>query len=138
MSGCVLRVLGDSFRAEESVRRTRLAPYTVFVKGEPSRSKRRRHSTSGFNCDVSSSESLSEQISDAKQFLVNNWSDLEQLCKDKSVESMFLDFAYECRLGESVHVQRDYFPADFLLSLGQLGLGVTLSLFPSLSETNEE
>jgi hypothetical protein len=132
----MLRVLGDSFQPREFLKGTGLMPCSVFVKGDTSESRRRPSQTSGFNCAVSSdSASFEKQVEDALAFFKANSTDLERLHLRKDIESMYLDFAYECRLDdEVVAVQREYLPVELLRRAGELGLGIALTHLPSRQE----
>jgi hypothetical protein len=91
----------------------------------------------GFSCDVSKKEwvDVKWQIEDAYQFLLKHESELMALVTDCRVDDIRLDLPYYCRLDEQIFVQCDYFPANFLRLVGELGVGLELSLyFPAQAE----
>ena len=138
MDQCVIRVLGDEFDPERFLMTTTLTPSSVFRKGEQRSGRRRPATTSGFTCDVGAGE-LEEQIRLASEFISRHSSDLRLLSTITTVESFFVDFAYDCRLDdESVMVQRDFLPVDFIRLAGDVGIAVCLSLSkPVFDDTHE-
>lgn len=138
MPCCMLRVLGDSFSADSFLANARLPVSSQFTKGGRSHMRSRTSSTSGFNCEVSTAETLSEQVKDAMKFLEQFQDDLARIAAIPTVESFYLDFGYDCRLNDSdVIVQKDFLPAELLRLVGLLGMGVCLTLFPALKPEHD-
>ena len=136
MTGCFLRVLGDAFDPESFLQTAKLSSFSVFRKGYLSGRQPRPHQTSGFSCEVSSSDTnLQTQINEAIKFIRRYRDDLIRLRNDATVESCYLDFANDCRLNElTVCVQRDFLPSELLFAAGECGLGICLTQFPTLSD----
>lgn len=129
MDQCVIRVLGDEFDSERFLSTTTLTPSSIFRKGELRLGRRRPATTSGFTCDVGAGE-LEEQVRLATEFISRHSADLKRLSTTTTVESFFVDFAYDCRLDDaSAMVQRDFLPADFIRLAGAVGIGVCLSQY---------
>lgn len=138
MDQCVLRVLGDHFDPEQFLSTTTLTPSSVFRKGEQRSGRRRPATTSGFTCDVGAGE-LEEQVRLASEFISRHSADLERLATTTTVESFFVDFAYDCRLdGASATVQRDFLPADFIRLAAGIGIGVCLSQYKPVRHDTPE
>jgi hypothetical protein len=87
-------------------------------------------------CDVSSADGvLADQVIDAIAFLRRHYDDLVRLGGVPDVEAISIDFGYDCRIdGETVVVQFDYLPPELLRLVGELGIGIDLSLYPKSRE----
>jgi hypothetical protein len=135
---CVIRVLGDEFDPDRFLATTTLTPSSIFHKGELRAGRRRPARTGGFTCDLGTG-GLPEQIRSASEFISRHASELRRISTTTTVESFFVDFAYECRLDdESAIVQRDFLPAEFLRLVGDIGLAICLSQYkPDCDETHE-
>lgn len=146
MPGCVLRVHGADFDPREFLASAELRPYAVFRKGDPrflrsSNPKNRFHTSSGFQCDVSSDEgyNLRVQIEDAIAFLKQNYRDLERTKGESAIEGKWLDFGYYCRLHpDTVWMQGEYFPIDLIRLCAELEIEIGLSLYPPPVEESGE
>jgi hypothetical protein len=136
MPGVVLHVIGEEFDPQSVLPALSLRPYAVFRKGErcfPDNPKsEKRHSTSGFKCEVSSADgNLEEEIRDATEFLKQHHDDLARLRDLPEVDSMCLDFGHYLRIdGERCVAQYDYLPPELLRLAGELRMGIELSLYP--------
>lgn len=131
MGGCMLRVYCD-FNPQEYTSASQLPIYNVWQKGElRSQHSKRRNTTSGFSCVVSSQELLADQVIDAIAFLRKYEAELKEIGKLDDVEERQLDFGYDCRLHEpNIGMQGEYLPNELLLLAGSLSLGIALSLYP--------
>jgi hypothetical protein len=129
--GCILRVLGDNFVPEPFLAHSQLSPYTTFVKGVRKADRLHVSKTSGFNCEVSTSDELEEQIRDAGSFLSQFESDLIQLGHQDSIESFFLDFCMLCGTGIDIPIRRAVFPHEFLQNVSRFGIDICISVFIS-------
>jgi hypothetical protein len=136
MPGAVLHVVGEPFEPRPILDGMSLEPYSEFRKGDkcvPENPRNeRRHLTGGCKFDVSSSDGvLADQVIDAIDFLHRHYDDLARLGSDSSVESMYIDFGYYQRIDEeTAWVQCDYLPPQLLRLVGELGIGIELSLYP--------
>ena len=140
MPGCYFQVAGTDFDPDAFLAPTSLNPYSIWRVGDPLAKAgpraSRMHESSGFRCNVSDVDGdLDGQIQDAMTFLCANKADLERLATDTTVEDRRLDFGFDCRLGVgNVAVQGEWLPADFLKMVGDLSVGVALSLYPPTVE----
>ncbi len=131
---CVIRVLGDEFDPEPFLATATFTPSSVFRKGELRAGRRRPATTSGFTCEVASGE-FNEQVRLVSEFISQHAVDLKRLSSATTVESFFVDFAYDCRLDdESVMVQRDFLPTEFIRLAVQVGIGIGLTLYKPVSD----
>lgn len=135
---CVIRVLGDELIPERLLATTTLTPSSVFRKGQQRSGRRRPATTGGFTCVVGIG-GFEEQVRLASDFISQHSADLRRISATTTVESFFVDFAYDCRLDdESVVVQRDFLPADFIGLAGEVGIGVCLSLCKSVCDDTRQ
>ena len=138
MPGCVLHVAGEKFEPERALHQRSVKPYSVLRKGDKrfgensKNTELNRHS--GFKCDVSKIQGdLVGQANDAVSFLTEHYADLLALHGDPTIESMCLDFGYDCRLDPTRSVvQCDTLPWKLLKLCGALGIDIELSLYPPL------
>lgn len=142
MPGCVLHVHGEAFDPAAFLATASLQPYDSFRKGDRRFPQSRRSpkvwEVGGFKCLVSDREGdLAGQVADAIAFLTRNHDDLVRL-SGFPVESAYLDFGYDCRLGEEVHIQCEWLPPELLRLAGKLGLAIELSLYPALRSGRSE
>lgn len=138
MDQCVLRVMGDEFKPIEFLAASRLSAYATFIKGKCSARRLKVAETSGLSCEVGRGSFL-EQVEQAIAFLTRHRKDLRRIPTTTTIESCYLDFAYECRIdGSAVVVQRDCLPTELLLLSGELGIGICLSLAMPLKCLEEE
>ena len=143
MPGCYLQIVGAEFDPESFLPGSSLQAYDVWHQGEPMAATGPRslrfHETSGFRCNVSDvcnvgdlDRELDGQIDDAIAFLSTHHESLVALANDPNVEDRRLDFGFHCRLDqENVSVQGEWLPAPFLQLVGELRIGVALSLYPA-------
>jgi hypothetical protein len=75
---------------------------------------------------------LSAQADDAIAFLRRHQTELARLARLPGATDRRLDFGYDRR---NVAVQCDYLPPELLASAGALGIGIELSLYEPLEET---
>lgn len=114
----------DAFLADSN-----LKPYRVHHLGEIIL-RSRRFTDNGFSLDVSSVDGdLPAQVKDAIGFLTKHQTELQRLRDYPGVDDMRLDFGYDRR---DVAAQFDYLPPDLLARVGELGIGIELSLYPPL------
>ena len=134
MPDCVLRVSGPEFDPDDCLPMAGLRPYRTWRRGDPlaatGRRSQRYHTDGGFCCGVSGVDGdLGRQVIDAGAFLVRHRSDLQRLTASAAV-ACELDFGVWCRVGVAVTVQSERLPASFLLLAGELGVSVTITLYP--------
>ena len=140
LPGCYLRVAGTDFDPDSYLAATSLKAISVWHIGDPLAAvgprASRTHEWSGFTCDVSDSDGqLDLQVDDAVAFLTLHRDDLLLLSDDPSVEDRRLDFGFDSRLGVGeIAVQGEWLPVNFLQLVGELQIGVALSLYPSSAE----
>lgn len=138
--GCVLRAWGKDFNVDKFLVSSSLEPLTVWHIRDPrspiSNPSGRQHSNSGMNVSVSERafSDLLGQIEDAMQFVRRNREELRRLNKTEGVEGICLDFPVEDR---AVAVQRDTFPPELLAAIGDLGIQLAVSRYPSPDKTQQ-
>lgn len=125
MAGCVLRISGKAFAAEEYLAGSSLAACKVWRKGEQLRPNGPASATSGFNVVVSDADDLPTQVSDAVAFLRHYHVELVRLAV-AAVDDRVLDFGIPQR---DVAAQFERFPAGLVRAAGELGMGIGLSLY---------
>lgn len=132
---CVLRASGSNFDVDEFLKTSTFDVLTLFRRGEvqsPTSSVTRKSAYSGMNVSVSAREfsELRGQIDDAVEFCSENGRELKRLREFPGLEKMDIDFPIEDR---DVVFQRDAFPHQLLLLLGELGIGLIISRLPMQS-----
>lgn len=134
---CVLRVSGLTFNVDAFLKESSLEPLVVYRRGEPrgprSAPTRPLNEDSGMNVSVSTREfsELENQIEDAILFLENHRQELRRLRAFSGVDRIALDFPIEER---DVPVQRSSFPAELLSLMGELGVGLLVSIYPRTTD----
>ncbi len=130
---CVLRASGANFEVDTFLASSPLEPLIVVHKGgERTRAGRRSavHEPSGMNISVSTREfsDLSGQVEDAIRFMSDNKQELKRLRDFPAVERLDIDFPIQER---DVVFQCDTFPSQLLGLMGELGIGLIVSRYPS-------
>ena len=126
VAGCVLRVSGKAFAADEYLAGSILVTCKVWRAGEPLRSNRPASVTSGFDVVVSDADDLPTQVSEAVLFLHRHHGDLVRLTATAGVDELVLDFGVPQR---DAAVQFDRFPAALVRAAGELRMGLELSRY---------
>jgi hypothetical protein len=137
---CVLHVTSETTSFAAFLRDTEFPAYQSHEKGEVSRiGKRQPYEDYGFSSNVSERDwsSLTGQMEDAIVFLRTHDQTLGKLLSSHDVTDIRLDFPYSCRLDEQIFMQCDYLPPEFLLLVGELGIGIELSHYPPCEEDSE-
>jgi hypothetical protein len=137
---CVLRVYGEGFDIDGFLRKSDLIPLVVSRKGEArlgSSRIQRQEEASGMNVSVSRRAfgDLAGQVEDAVDFLSQNRNELQRLSSFPGVQTILLDFPTEDR---DSFVVRNTFPARLLILMGELGIGLTLSVYPESSNSRSD
>ena len=111
---------------------SKLPIYNVWQEGElRSQHSKRRNTSSGFSCVVSSQELLADQVIDTIAFLKKYEAELQEISNLDGIEESQLDFGYDCRLHEpNIAMQGEYLPSELLSLAGSLNLSIALSLYP--------
>lgn len=130
---CVLRASGTYFDVDEFLKTSTLDVLTAFHRGEgqfSTSSVTRRSEQAGMTVIVSTREfsDLRGEIEDAIAFLKHNDQELRRLRDFPGLQRMEMDFPIEDR--DTVY-QRDAFPHELLLLLGNLRIGLMISRHPS-------
>lgn len=135
---CVLHAEGINFEVDDFLKKSSLSPYKIWRKGEPTRISGRIYEDSGFSIDISEAEwnDFESQISDAENFIKENFIELDRLCKSSNVDDIRFDFPYYLRINETYFTQSEYLPPSFLKIIGKLNIGIEMSLYPP-SEDDE-
>jgi hypothetical protein len=82
---------------------------------------------------------LDADIEDVIGFLKSHGAELARLSVVPGIENMMLDFALQSLAGtEQVFMHGEYLPPELLRLAGDLGIGIGLSLYPPISEEDEE
>jgi hypothetical protein len=136
---CVLRASGSCFDVDEFLKNSTLDVLTAFRRGAPqflTSSITRKSEFSGMSVSVSTRESsdLRGRIEDAIRFLSENKQELARLRDSPGLDRLELDFPLEER---EVVYQRDAFPHELLLLLGNLRIGLVISRHPALPIAGE-
>ncbi len=131
----MLRVGGVDLNVDKLLE-INLKPDSFYRKGEY-RTKKTNHSSSGARYLVSNADfdSFEEQKKDAIRFLRDNASSIREIMSIPGHEGAELDFGINRR---DVLVQSDFFPAELAKLAGELGIGITLSVYPEPEEENME
>lgn len=130
---CVLRAQGADFDVDEFLATSPLKALVVVPRGhERTQGVRRtvRHETSGMNISISTREfsDLTGQIEDAIRFLSDNNQELKRLRDFPGVERLDIDFPIDER---DVVFQSDAFPWQLLALMGERGIGLIVSRYPT-------
>lgn len=136
---CVLRASGTYFDVDEFLKTSTLDVLTAFRRGAgqfPNASVTRKSEHSGLAVSVSAREisDLTGQIEDAISFLSENDGELRRLRDFPGMERIELDFPIEDR---DIVYQRDAFPHQLLLLLGDLRIGLVISRHPAPPLAND-
>jgi len=138
---CVLRAKGTDFAVDEFLTKSSLKPIAIFRRGEPilgfSGPNARKADGSGFNVVASEADfsRVQSSIEDAIIFLEQNRAELARLTQFAGVERVSLDFGIEER---NVAAQAECFPPALLGSLGELGIWLEFTLYPSKEPNDPE
>lgn len=139
---CVFRAYGKNFDVDAFVAKSAMPIISVGYRGEerfPGILPAATHS--GFNAEVSkkSWSNLKAQIQDAKRFLEKHSRELKRLRRMTGLDHLCLDFPLDQRIGRNnLATQHDSLPADLLLAAGKLGIGITLSIYPTGKGSSNE
>lgn len=127
MIGCVLRATGKTLDIDAIKSRISLTPNNFFRKGD-AKSRNREWETSGLTFVVSDApgNDLSQQISDAVEFLSRNKEDLTKLRDFMGLEDLRLEFSVDKKKGFR---QDTFFPAGLVKSAGDLAIGIELLIY---------
>lgn len=129
MPSCILHVSGEDFAVDEFLSDTKLKPYHVHHRGEPTGRKEVNYEDSGFSIEVSEADGdLNVEVEDAILFLRRHEADLSRLATMHEVSVRRLDFGINRR---DVFGQFEYLPPELLLLSGRLGIGIELSIYDS-------
>ena len=140
---CVLHVGSETKSFSEFLKTTTLPVYATHEKGSIRHPRRQvLWDDYGFSCDFSEKDwsDLDGQIEDACAFLRRHGNEFRRL-RDMYPENeamIWIDFPYYCRLGERVVAQSDYLPPEFLQLVGNLGIGVEMTLYQSPQEESQD
>jgi len=148
---CVFRAYGKTFDVDAFVAKSVMPISGVSYRGEPlfpgmkfaswMRKFPRVKRFSGFVVPVSnrSWSNLNAQIKDAKRFLEKHSRELKRLRRMTGLDDVCLDFPLDQRIGRNnLATQHDSLPADLLLAAGKLGIGITLSIYPTGKGSSNE
>lgn len=97
---------------------------------------------SGFNLWVTRDRTdwndLDADVLDVLQFVRQHAGELARLRGASGVEEVHIDFALWSRAGTGgIFMQGEYLPADLLAALGNLNIGIALSLYPALDDDTD-
>ena|SRR5438876_557055 len=135
MPGCVLRADGAKFKVDSFLNRSNFKPCIVYHKGEyrfPT--SKRKETTSGMNIIVSnaSGNNIKRQIKDAISFIRRNKDELSRLKKYHGVESLYLDFGINIKVGhEDSFIQIIRLPEELIHSAGNIGIEIEFTFYPT-------
>lgn len=132
MTGCVLKVYGESFDVSSYLEGVSLVATQVF-RAEDLPKRGEVGTDAGFHCVVSdrAETDFEGQVEEAVQFLRLHRADLTHL-RAFAVRDAFLDFA----LGErhDVAIQRETLPVELLRECSDLGLEIVLTMMCNLGD----
>lgn len=136
---CYLRVIGEALEIDRLLTEVGIEPDRIWRKGErrtPRGSSSAVFPLSGasFVASDASMDDFDSQLTEATAFLAEHQDALMKVAAFPGVDGLILDFAIELR---DVAVHSDYFPPVFLRLVGQLGIGLELSHYPSSVENNQ-
>lgn len=130
----VLRASGADFAIDEYLTLSKLVPISTFRKGEPrfpaSQPNGPKCERSGANFSASSADmsNLELQIEDAKVFLRDFAAEIRSLKAFPGLEELSLDFGVKTR---PPHWSSFNFSPDLLAAIGELDVGLALSVYPT-------
>jgi hypothetical protein len=135
MPGCVLHVTGKDFNPDVFLGASSLTAYKVFHRGEPKAKVGPRAKKfweySGFSSDVSKVDGdLRGEIADAIEFLMRHREDFIRIQLSNEVDDCRLDFGIYSRIDGNIVVQGEWIPVEFSALVGELGVGVAISIYP--------
>jgi len=130
---CVLRAAGESFDVDAFLVECKTSPLSIWRKGEKRFQRAKPSETSGVRFQVSVAEfsELSAQVNDALDFLQVHHELVVKLVAFPGVESVVADFGIESK---PPHWASFVFESSLLASLGQAGISLELSVYPSAEE----
>ena len=137
---CVFHVTSNK-PLEDFVKSSSLDPYRTHSPSTVTKSGKQPFDDYGFSVSVSERDwnDFEGQIEDAHAFVKNHNTSLQLLKKNFPINEFQFDVPYSCRLNEQIFTQSDYLPAEFLKLVGELGIGIELSLyFPSDDDENSD
>ncbi|WP_163341186.1 DUF4279 domain-containing protein [Desulfopila sp. IMCC35008] len=137
---CVLRVWGNEFDVDSITLEPELEAIKVWRKGQPkfnSNPNSRLNETSGLSIELSSSDfsEIEKQINEAISFCKSHQKVLTKLVSHQGVDGAVADFGAEiyppgwCSF---------YFEPELLKILGNIGISLGLSVYPTDNEDETE
>ena len=130
---CVLRAAGRSFDVDAFLAECKVPPLSTWRRGEKRSQRARSSETSGVRFQVSTADfsNLSAQITDALAFLQVHHELVAKLVAFSGVESVVADFGAESK---PPHWASYVFESSLLSALGQAGVSLEISVYPSAEE----
>lgn len=129
---CMLRIVGKNFDVDSFVKKSNIAPYKIFHKGDPrfvikSNGKKAEHSGCAIEISKVDFENLDQQINDAIVYLNQNQDKLQWINKTPEIQYAVLDFGLN--YDSDKFVQSHYLPNEFLKLVSQLGISIEISIY---------
>jgi hypothetical protein len=137
---CVLRIWGNDFDVNNIALKPELEAFKVWRKCQPkfkSNPNSRINETSGFNIELSCSDfsEIEKQITEAISFCKSHQEALTELVSHQGVDGAVADF------GAEIHPPgwcSFYFEPELLKILGNIGISLGLSVYPTDDEDEDE
>jgi len=135
MPGCVFSLSGSDLDLDEALSLLTFQPYMTHRRGDPIEGRPGHfYEDSGLSVMASeaSGDQLWRQLDEADAFLSVHG---PELAKISGIEDASLDFGYFCRIGmgpdeNRTIVQGEHIEPSLLKKCGELGIGISLSLYP--------
>jgi hypothetical protein len=133
---CILTIRGKNLDVNAFVDKSKLKPYRKSYKGQPKlklkpNSEKLSHSSLSIETSKADFDNLKKQIADTIAYLKRNKHKLTHIASTKEIQYAILDFGIDLRIDrKKVYIQSDTFPSTLLKLAGDLGLDITLSLYP--------
>ena len=133
MNLATLRVEGNDVSLATMLSSLALEPDQSWTKGEPRRVG--TYSSSGFNATVADAENPGELLLDIRAFLVT--------CRERRDVLRALSLSMELHIGFTVGDSEQFvasldFRPDDLAALGELGIALCVTAYPTSDEANAE
>jgi hypothetical protein len=131
---CILRIAGENFDVDQFVKKSDLAPYKIFYKGDAkyvTKPEGKKIERSGCAIEISkvNFENFSEQLNDALTYLSQNIEKLQWINKTPEIQYAVLDFGLN--YDSDKFIQSHYLPNEFLKLASHLGIGIEISVYQS-------
>ena len=136
---CTLSIIGKNFDVDLFLKKTKLRPHHVFLKGEPifktqPKSKRRQYSGITILTSTRNFKNLKAQINATIRYLNRNKVKLRFISRTKEVQYAILDFGIDSDMLSKKFSHSEIFPNKLLRLAAELGLDIEVSIYHTASK----